>query len=222
MPAATPAGPAGSPVTLPQVIREVEEFAAAAGWDQPPQLFALVATAELLARQPELGDQVDATCDLTPVAQEPLPDADLAEVLAGIVWPATVSGCAVVQEIVVLPPEAEAELGIDGVGGMDGLSSMDGLDRADGGDGADGADGQDSEPAGYPEPDATRMRRIAAEHPHRREARLVAGVLRDGTAACVLRLRGDTDRPDEIVEHPELAPNLITALRDTLQDTLSA
>jgi hypothetical protein len=207
MPAVTPAGPAGSPVTLPQVIREVEEFAAVAGWDQPPQLFALVATAELLARQPELGDQVDATCALTPVAQEPLPEADLAEVLAGIVWPATVSGCAVVQEIVVLPPEAEAELGIDGV------DVMDGLDSAGGGDG---------EPAGYAEPDVTRMRRIAAEHPHRREARLVAGVLRDGTAACVLRLRGDSDRPDEIVEHPELAPNLITALRDTLQDTLSA
>jgi hypothetical protein len=207
MPAVTPAGPAGSPVTLPQVIREVEEFAAVAGWDQPPQLFALVATAELLARQPELGDQVDATCALTPVAQEPLPEADLAELLAGIVWPATVSGCAVVQEIVVLPPEAEAELGIDG------MDVMDGLDNAGGGDG---------EPAGYPELDVTRMRRIAAEHPHRREARLVAGVLRDGTAACVLRLRGDSDRPDEIVEHPELAPNLITALRDTLQDTLSA
>ena len=85
MPAAKPAGPAGSPVPLPQVIREVEEFAAAAGWDQPPQLFALVPTAELLARQPELGDQVDRDSDLTPVAQEPLPDADLAEVLAGIV-----------------------------------------------------------------------------------------------------------------------------------------
>jgi hypothetical protein len=193
MPAVTPAGPAGSPVTLPQIIREVEEFAAAAGWEQPPQLFALVATAELLARQPELGDQVDASCDLTPVAQEPLPEDDLADVLAGIVWPDTVSGCAVVQEIVVLPPEAEAELGVDVSDGLD-------ADRPD-----------------QPEPDFARMRKIAAEHPHRREARLVAGVLRDGSAACVLRLRGDTERPDEIVEHPELAPNLITALRDTLR-----
>jgi hypothetical protein len=61
------------------------------------------------------------------------------------------------------------------------------------------------------------MRRIAAEHPQRREARLVAGVLRDGTAACVLRLRGDTEHPDEIVEHPELAPNLVDALRETLR-----
>ena len=42
-------------------------------------------------------------------------------------------------------------------------------------------------------------------------------MLRDGTAACVLRLRGDQDRPDEIVEHPELAPNLTGALLETLR-----
>ncbi|HEX4705500.1 MAG TPA: PPA1309 family protein [Pseudonocardiaceae bacterium] len=182
---ATPARPTPSATSLPQVIREVEDFAAAAGWDQPPQLFALVSTAELLARQPELGNQVDVDSLLTPVAQEPLPDEDLADALAGIVWPETVSGCALVQEIVVLPQDAEAEL--DAV-----------------------ATGQDS--------DAARMRRIAMEHPQRREARLVAGVLRDGSAACVLRVRGDDDSPDEIVEHPELAPNLVDALRETLRE----
>jgi hypothetical protein len=183
---ATPARPSPPPAPLPQVVREVEDFAASAGWDQPPQLFALVATADLLARQPELGDQVDVASSLTPVAQEPLPDEDLAEALAGIVWPETVSGCALVQEIVVLPPDAEAD-----------------LDAATG-------PGQDA--------DASRMRRIAMEHPRRREARLVAGVLRDGSAACVLRVRGDQDVPDEIVEHPELAPNLVDALRETLRE----
>ena len=89
-----PARPTPSAMSLPQVVREVEDFAAAAGWDQPPQLFALVSTAELLAKQPELGDQVDVDSALTPVAQEPLPDEDLADALAGIVWPETVSGCA--------------------------------------------------------------------------------------------------------------------------------
>jgi hypothetical protein len=172
-------------MSLPQVVREVEDFAASAGWDQPPQLFALVSTAELLAKQPELGDQVDADSTLTPVAQEPLPQEDLAEALAGIVWPETVTGCALVQEIVVLPQDAEAE-----------------LDAA--------VTGQDA--------DAARMRRIAMEHPQRREARLVAGVLRDGSAACVLRVRGGEDAPDEIVEHPELAPNLVDALRETLRE----
>jgi hypothetical protein len=171
--------------SLPQVIREVEDFAATSGWDQPPQLFALVATSELLAKQPELGDQVDVDSALTPVAQEPLPSSDLAEALAGIVWPPTVSGCALVQEIVVLPPGAEADLDAAGPD----LGS-----------------------------DTARMRRIAMTHPSRREARLVAGVLRDGSAACVLRVRGAEDGTDEIVEHPELAPNLVDALRETLRD----
>ncbi len=176
---------------LPQVIREVEDFAASAGWDQPPQLFALVTTADLLAKHPDLGGQVDPGSPLTPVAQEPLGDADLAETLAGIAWPGTVTGCALVQEIVVLPPAAEAELR-----GEHDDDTSDHIDQMD----------------------TDRMRRIAAEHPQRREARLVAGVLRDGTAACVLRLRGDADHPDEIVEHPELAPNLVDALRETLRE----
>jgi hypothetical protein len=180
---ATPARPSPSSASLPQVVREVEDFAATGGWDQPPQLFALVRTADLLARQPELDGQVDAASSLTPVAQEPLPGDDIAETLAGIVWPETVSGCALVQEIVVLPPDAEADL----------------------------------EQAG-PDADADRMRRIAMAHPQRREARLVAGVLRDGSAACVLRVRGDEESPDEIVEHPELAPNLVDALRETLRE----
>jgi hypothetical protein len=179
----------GAPATLPQVIREVEDFASTAGWDQPPQLFALVTTADLLAKHPDLGDQVDAGSPLTPVAQEPLADTDLADALAGIAWPETVSGCALVQEIVVLPPDAEAELHGES-GGSDLIDPV----------------------------DTDRMRRIAAEHPRRREARLVAGVLRDGSAACVLRLRGDAEHPDEIVEHPELAPNLVDALRETLRD----
>jgi hypothetical protein len=42
-------------------------------------------------------------------------------------------------------------------------------------------------------------------------------VLRDGTVACVLRLRGDAEYPEEIVEHPELAPNLTDALLETLK-----
>lgn len=205
---AGPATPGGS--ALPRVVREVEDFASAAGWDQPPQLFALVDTAQLLARQPELGSALDQDSPFTPVAQEPLPDTDLAAALAGIVWPDTVSGCAVVQEIVVLPPDAEAELGIE-------PDYDDSDDEPD-----DGSDGPDAEPAdsdaATDAADSERMRRIAAEHPQRREARLVAGVLRDGTAACVLRLRGDADTPDEIVEHPELAPNLIRALRETLAD----
>lgn len=164
---------------LSAVAREVEDFVSTAGWDQPPQLFALVPTAELVQAQPDLAGQVDTDAPLTPVAQDSLGDTDLAEALGGIMWPETVHGCAIAQEIVVLPPEAESALPAD----------------------------EDAE-----------MRRIAAEHPHRREARLVAAVLRDGTTACVLRLRaGAGSESDEIVEHPELAPNLTDALLSTLR-----
>ena len=96
---------------MPATAREVEEFVAASGWDQQPQLFALVATPTLLASQPELADQLDAQAALTPVAQEALPEGELDAALAGIQWPDGVAGCALAQEIVVLPPAAEAALG---------------------------------------------------------------------------------------------------------------
>jgi hypothetical protein len=96
---------------LAATAREVEKFVAAAGWDQQPQLFALVATPTLLASQPELASQLDADAALTPVAQEALPEGELDAALAGIEWPAAVAGCALAQEIVVLPPAAQASLG---------------------------------------------------------------------------------------------------------------
>ncbi|GAB2661047.1 PPA1309 family protein [Saccharopolyspora gloriosae] len=95
---------------LPGAAREIEDFVAAAGWDQPTQVFALVPTEQLLAAEPNLADEVDGNSPLTPIAQESLPAEDLAEALSRIVWPEQVAGCALVQEIVVLPPEAEASL----------------------------------------------------------------------------------------------------------------
>ncbi|MDQ0377115.1 PPA1309 family protein [Amycolatopsis thermophila] len=173
--------PAAGPA-IAALAREVEEFVSAAGWDQAPQLFALVPTDALLREQPELAGQLDPSSALTPVAQEPLPEGDLAEALGRIAWPDTVVGCALAQEIIVLPPSAEEE-----------LSSS----------------------------DVDRMRQAAADHPDRTEARLVAAVLRDGPGACVMRLRDytateDAEPVDEIVEHPDLAPNLVEALRATL------
>jgi hypothetical protein len=183
------ASPENQTSTVAAAAREVEEFVASGGWDQPPQLFALVPTEALLREQPELSGQLDAASPVTPVAQEALPDGDLAEALGQIAWPDAVVGCAVAQEIIVLPPSAEAELPDDDA------------------------------------VDVERLRQAAAHHPERTEARLVAAVLRDGPGTCVMRLRGYTtggagddlsDRVDEIVEHPELAPNLLDALRATL------
>jgi len=158
---------------LPSLAREVEDFVATAGWDQPPQLFALVPTADLLKAQPELAGQLDPKAALTPIAQDQLAEEDLSEALAGIMWPDAVHGCALVQEIVVLPPEAEEELAA--------------------------------------EQDEDRVRQLAADHPERQEARLVAAVLRNGSTACVMRLRDHED----LLTSPDLAPNLVAALKAT-------
>ncbi|GAA2811159.1 PPA1309 family protein [Saccharopolyspora taberi] len=168
----------GMAVALRLAAREIEEFVATAGWDQPTQVFALVPTRQLLAAEPGLADQLDPESALTPIAQESLPADDLADALARISWPDQVAGCAIVQEIVVLPPEAEAELPTDG----------------------------------------EQARQAAAEHPERREARLVAAVLREGGEACVMRLRGEGDEPGERIEDPSLAPNLLAALSETFED----
>jgi hypothetical protein len=97
-------------------VREVEAHAHEAGWDQPPQLFALVPTDELLAREPALGaqlgiDAATAAGTVTPVQQEQLPpDRPLEDTLSEIMWPPEVTGCAVVLERLALPPEAEAAM----------------------------------------------------------------------------------------------------------------
>ena len=97
---------------LAVAVAEVEEFAGSAGWDQPPQLFALVTTAELLKAQPDLAASLGPAV-FTPIAQEALPAGELSEALAQISWPAEVAGCVLVQEIVVLPPGAEEVLSAD-------------------------------------------------------------------------------------------------------------
>ena len=175
---------------LPTTAREVEDFLAETGWDQPPQLFALVPTAQLLRAEPDLAQRLPTSEGLTPVAQEPLRAEDLAETLAGICWPEQVTGCALAQEIVVLPPEAEAE-----------------LDRAMSDAGAAG---------GSPAELNHVALRMAQRHPDRREARLVVAVLRAGEHCCLLRLRGVGEGPDELVERPDLAPNMVSALLHTL------
>ena len=57
---------------LRRAALEVEQHVAEAGWDQPPRLFALVRTAELVAKQPALADQVGDGADgsLTPIEQD--------------------------------------------------------------------------------------------------------------------------------------------------------
>lgn len=152
---------------LTALVREVEEHMGETGWDQPPQLFAVVPTADLLAKQPDLAAHLDPGAPFTPIAQDALPSTDLGDALASIMWPDDVAGCAIVQEIMVAPPGPDT-----------------------------GAD---------PTPEAGF-----------REARIVAAVLRDGPAACALRMRDPrSDAEEQLIVSAELAPNLVVALRRT-------
>ncbi|MCW2847065.1 MAG: hypothetical protein JWR90_1039 [Marmoricola sp.] len=93
---------------LADVVREVEAHAARSGWDQPAELFALVETADLLQREPHLAELLGVEAQnqaLTPVEQETTSES-LEELLASILWPPEVAGCAVVVEALTVPPGA--------------------------------------------------------------------------------------------------------------------
>lgn len=101
---------------LAAAVREIELHAADAGWDQPSRLYALVPTADLLAREPGLAaamgiDEASAAGSLTPVEQDHTPaDRSIEELLERIMWPAEVFGCAAVVERLVLPPEVDDQI----------------------------------------------------------------------------------------------------------------
>jgi hypothetical protein len=95
---------------LATAVLEIEHLAARGGWDQPARLFALVETARLVEREPQLAGALD-DAPLTPVEQEGLAAGrPLEDQLISISWPETVHGCAALVERVVLPPDVEALL----------------------------------------------------------------------------------------------------------------
>ncbi|MBA3021436.1 MAG: hypothetical protein FP817_10055 [Propionicimonas sp.] len=92
---------------------EVERHVGRLGWDQPARLFALVKTADLIAAEPHLAEQLKAAASdgFSSVEQETFrPGADLAEALAQIAWPPAVTGCVLSLERAFLPADAESEL----------------------------------------------------------------------------------------------------------------
>jgi hypothetical protein len=106
-------------VALMAAVLELERHLREAGWDQPPRLFALVPTDELLAAEPELaqalglrGSAAGAPADaLTAMEQDDLdPAVDILDTLATLEWPETVFGCAVSLERSFLPPSAEDDI----------------------------------------------------------------------------------------------------------------
>ena len=174
---------------LTQALIELEQHVAKDGWDQPPRLFALVDTAELIAAEPRLAaalapetlefeGQIGPLRTYTSIEQEGLPtDSPLDDMLAGIAWPSTVHGTALVIERLMLPPSAQEQL-----------------------------------PADEADADAW-----VAAHPERQEVRIAVGVLRDGSHDCALRLRGK-EKDEDVLSGPDLVPNLVRALAQTLHD----
>jgi hypothetical protein len=84
---------------------EAESYVDDMGWGGRPHLYALTENTSPLtvdgeSGAGERGDQADA---LVLVDRGRLPDGDLAEVLAGIHWPADITGCVLVTELTALP-----------------------------------------------------------------------------------------------------------------------
>ncbi len=190
--------PVPSEAALARTVHEIIDYVDAEGWDQPPIMFALVPTVLLAASEPSLSAQLDEGHEYTPIAQEPFPDdvhggsPALGEFLATTSWPSSVAGCALVQEIVVLPPNAGADLDGPPVPLVTDSHSVD-------------------EAARY----------AAYAHPDSRQARLISAVLRDGPAMTLLQLR-PTDEDDpfagaELRTYENLAPEVAAALYATLE-----
>ncbi|MFT4188134.1 MAG: PPA1309 family protein [Aeromicrobium sp.] len=169
---------------LRRAALEVEAHVAAEGWDQPPRLFALVRTADLVASQPGLAEQLGDGSDgsFTPVEQDGVPvDPGFEEALTRLSWPDSVHGCAVALERVMLPPSAQEDL-----------------------------------PA-----DPALVAEAAAAHPDREDVRLVAAVLRGGKAHTTVRRRaaGEGSDDSDLLEGPDLVPELVALLDQTLTET---
>lgn len=83
---------------LAPLVRELEQHAAASGWDRSAQLFALVPTSELIEREPGLANLLASAGALTPIEQEELPGGSLEDALHQIVWGPEVAGVAAIAE----------------------------------------------------------------------------------------------------------------------------
>lgn len=97
---------AGAPVeldALTSAVVEAARHAAAGEWGEAPRLYALARKAALESLGGSLPESVvSAPADaLIPVEQDPLPEGEPAEVLAGMRWPADVAGCVLATEVVV-------------------------------------------------------------------------------------------------------------------------
>jgi hypothetical protein len=177
--------PPGRRDALARAVRELEQHVASTGWDGPVRVFALVRTAGAIARDPGL---------------------------------ATALGDEVVAAA-TRDPEHLTAVEQDGLPESDTLEAL--LGRLAWPGTVDGAAIVVERIVVPPEAEAQAPRDPDAalaylwEHPDRRELRLAAGVLRDGTSACAVRAR-DHDDDDRVAVGADLVPGLVAAVAATL------
>src|SRR5699024_738097 len=190
---------------------DLERHVAEQGWDQPLELYALVPTVELLEAEPAAAQMLGITepespDDLTPGQQARLPgDVPLEEARGRILWPEGVGGPAAAPE---RPPDdvpREEALGrIMGPEGVAGCALV--MERLV-------VKGSDETLAVDEDPSTSGK--------ETEEIRMVAGVVRDGSRYCAMRMRNhDTD--EDVMHGNDLVPALTSALALTLDIELSA
>jgi hypothetical protein len=168
-----------------RAVRELEQHVSAGGWDGPVRLFALVRTADALTRDHELAYRLPA--DVVAAAQ-----ADPEHLT--IVEQEDLPSASSLEELlgsVTWPPT------------VDGAAVV--TERV--------VVPPEVEAEMPPEPDEAV--RWLAQHPARREVRLAAAMLRDGSNGCAVRAR-DHDRASDVAVGPDLVPGLLEALAATL------
>jgi len=169
-----------------RAVRELEQHVAAGGWDGPVRVFALVRTADALVRDRDLAGRLPA--DVVAAAQ-----ADPEHIT--IVEQEDLPSASSLEELlgsITWPPT------------VDGAAVV--TERV-----VVPPEVEAQLPAD-PDEAVTWL----AQHPARREVRLAAAVLRDGTNGCAVRAR-DHDRASDVAVGPDLVPGLIEGLSATLR-----
>jgi hypothetical protein len=169
-----------------RAVRELESHVGAGGWDGPWRLFALIRTAEALSRDPALAQQLPE--DVVAAARED------AEHLT-----------AVEQEQLPTADTIEGLLGhVAWPATVDGAALV--VERIV---------VPPQVEAQMPDDDAAALEWLA-QHPERRDVRLAAAVLRDGTNACAVRAK-EYDDDLRVAVGPDLVPGMVSALAATLE-----
>jgi hypothetical protein len=160
---------------------------ASGGWDQGPRLFALVTNEELLEREPE----VAKTLGIDQAAGwTPVEQEDLPE-----------DPLDEVLASIAWPDEVDGALIV-----VERVVLPASVEQT-----LPTPEDSDEESA------EAALMRVASSHPLRDEVRMAVGVLRDGSRACVLRLRAHDDE-DSLIIGEDLVPRLADALEATFSD----